>query len=74
MSTDTDPLPTFLLGILVLVFMPEGVLPRATEAGRRYLARRRGEEVPDRGGSSAAESVISKYREEIEDVLGRDNQ
>jgi branched-chain amino acid transport system permease protein len=71
---DTDPLPTFALGILVLVFMPEGVVPRATEAGRRYLARRRGEEVPDRGGSSAAESVISKYREEIENVLGRDNQ
>jgi len=70
----TDPLPTFLLGMLVLVFMPEGVAPRATEAGRRYLARRRGEEVPDRGGSSAAESVISKYREEIENVLGRDNQ
>ena len=71
---DTAPLPTFALGILVLVFMPEGVLPKATKAGRRYLARRRGEEVPDRGGSSAAESVISKYREEIEDVLGRDNQ
>ena len=69
----TDPLPTFLLGMLVLVFMPEGVVPRATKAGRRYLARRRGEEVPDRGGSSAAESVISKYREEIENVLGRDN-
>jgi branched-chain amino acid transport system permease protein len=71
---DTSPLPTFALGILVLVFMPEGVVPRATEAGRRYLARRRGEEVPERGGVSAAKSAISNYREEIEDVLDRDNQ
>jgi len=71
---DTDPLPTFALGILVLVFMPEGVLPKATEAGRQYLARRRGEEIPESGGVSAAKSAISNYREEIEDVLERDNQ
>ena len=71
---DTAPLPTFALGILVLVFMPEGVVPKAIETGRGYLARRRGEAPPDSGGISAAKSTISSYREEIEDVLGRENQ
>ena len=71
---DTAPLPTFALGILVLVFMPEGVVPKAIKAGRGYLARRRGEEPPDSGGVSAAKSTLSNYREEIEDVLGRDTQ
>jgi len=71
---DTSPLPTFGLGILVLVFMPEGVVPRATTASRRFLARRRGEEPPDTGGDSAATSVISNYREEIEEILGRDTE
>jgi branched-chain amino acid transport system permease protein len=71
---DTSPLPTFLLGMFVLVFLPRGVVPALTRFGRRWLARRRGEEPPDVQGRSASESTLAKYREEIEDVLGRDNQ
>jgi branched-chain amino acid transport system permease protein len=71
---DTAPLPTFLLGMFVLVFLPRGVVPALTRFGRRWLARRRGEEPPDVQGRSASESTLAKYREEIENVLGRDNQ
>jgi len=71
---DTEPLPTFLLGMFVLVFLPRGVVPALTRFGRRWLARRRGEEPPDVQGRSASESTLAKYREEIENVLGRDNQ
>ena len=71
---DTEPLPTFLLGMFVLVFLPRGVVPALTRFGRRRLARRRGEEPPDVQGRSASESTLAKYREEIENVLGRDNQ
>lgn len=73
---DLDPLPTFFLGMLVLVFMPRGVVPEAVDRGRRYLARRRGEVPPetDDGGPSATKSVVSKYRTEIDEILGRDNR
>jgi branched-chain amino acid transport system permease protein len=68
---DTDPLPTFLLGMIVLVFLPRGVVPEATRFGRRLLARRRGEAPPPSQGRSASESTIAKYREEIRNVLER---
>ena len=68
---DTSPLPTFLLGMFVLVFLPRGVVPALTRFGRRWLARRRGEEPPDVQGQSASESALAKYREEIEDILER---
>jgi branched-chain amino acid transport system permease protein len=69
-----NPLPTFLLAMLVLVFMPRGVVPEMAEKGRRFLARRRGEEPPEStGGRSASESVVAKYREEINDILGRND-
>ena len=71
---DTSPLPTFLLGMIVLVFLPRGVVPEATEFGRRLLARRRGEEPPPGGGRSPVESTLAKYRREIEDILGRDGE
>jgi ABC-type branched-subunit amino acid transport system permease subunit len=73
---DLNPLPTFLFAMLVLVYMPRGVVPETIDRGRRYLARRRGEEIPERGtgGRSATESVIEKYRDEIEEILGRDNK
>jgi len=70
----TDPLPTFLLGMLVLVFLPQGVLPAATQYGRRFIARRRGEEPPAGSQRSAGESTIAKYRREIEEILGRGNR
>ena len=71
---DTSPLPTFLLGMIVLVFLPRGVVPEATEFGRRVLARGRGEEPPPGGGRSPVESTLAKYRREIEDILGRDGE
>ena len=71
---DTSPLPTFLLGMIVLVFLPRGVVPEATEFGRRLLARRRGEEPPPGGGRSPVESTLAKYRREVEDILGRDGE
>ncbi|WP_254839001.1 branched-chain amino acid ABC transporter permease [Natronomonas marina] len=69
-----SPLPTFLLGMLVLVFLPRGVVPELADAGKRYMARRRGEEPRGQTGRSASESTLAKYREEIEDILGRDNR
>lgn len=73
---DLNPLPTFLLAMLVLVYMPRGVVPEAIDRGRRIHARRRGEEPPesDEGGRSASESTLQKYRDEIQDMLGGDNR
>jgi branched-chain amino acid transport system permease protein len=74
---DLSPLPTFLFAMLILVFMPRGVVPEAIDRGRRYLARYRGEEPPKPAGgerNSAGDSVIEKYRREIEAILGRDNR
>lgn len=72
-----SPLPEFLLAMLTLVFMPEGVVPRAIEDGRKRLARYRGEAPPepaDADGRSASESVVAKYRDEIEEIIGGDNR
>jgi branched-chain amino acid transport system permease protein len=72
-----DPLPTFLLAMLVLVYLPDGVVPEAIRRGRRMRARYRGEEVPEpepTGGNSPVQSTIQKYREEINDIIGRDNK
>jgi branched-chain amino acid transport system permease protein len=71
-----SPLPEFLLAMLTLVFMPEGVVPRNIKEGRKLLAHYRGEEPPEPSGEerSPTESVVAKYRKEIEEILGRDNQ
>jgi branched-chain amino acid transport system permease protein len=69
-----SPLPTFVLGMAVLVFMPEGIVPRLTKVGRYLLARRRGEAPESPGGRSASESVLAKYRREIEEIMGRDTE
>jgi branched-chain amino acid transport system permease protein len=72
-----SPLPEFFLAMLTLVYMPEGVVPRAVENGRTYLARYRGEapiEPTATSERSAAQSVVEKYRAEIESILGRDNK
>ncbi|WP_336136612.1 branched-chain amino acid ABC transporter permease [Natronomonas amylolytica] len=74
---DLSPLPTFFFAMLILVFMPRGVVPEGIDRGRRYLARYRGEEPPEPPGSednTAGESIVQKYRSEIEDILGRDSQ
>ena len=71
-----SPLPEFLLAMLTLVFMPEGVVPRNIKDGRKLLAHYRGEKPPEPAGDerSPSESVVAKYRKEIEDILGRDNR
>ncbi len=73
---DLSPLPTFLLAMLVLVYMPRGVIPETIDRGRRFLARRRGEDVPARSreGRSPVKSTVEKYREEIDDIIGRDKK
>lgn len=72
---DLSPLPTFLIAMLVLVFMPRGVLPEAIDRGRRMHARYKGEEPPEPPqGQSPSESIIAKYRDEINSIIGRDNR
>jgi branched-chain amino acid transport system permease protein len=74
---DLAPLPTFFFAMLILVFMPRGVVPEGIDYARYLLARYRGEEPPERAGgerNSAGDSVIKKYRREIEEILGRDNR
>ena len=71
---DLSPLPTFLIAMLILVFMPRGVLPEAIDRGRRIHARYHGNEPPEPpGGNSPSESIIAKYRREINEIIGRDN-
>jgi branched-chain amino acid transport system permease protein len=74
---DLAPLPTFFFAMLILVFMPRGVVPEGIDRARYLLARYRGEEPPEPAGgerNSAGDSVIKKYRREIEEILGRDNK
>jgi branched-chain amino acid transport system permease protein len=74
---DLTPLPTFFFAMLVLVYMPRGIVPEGIDRGRRMLARYRGEEPPEPPGTednTAGESIVKKYRREIEEILGRDNR
>ncbi|MFQ3319743.1 MAG: branched-chain amino acid transport system permease protein [Natronomonas sp.] len=73
---DLTPLPVFLIAMLTLVFIPEGAVPRSIKEGRKRLARYRGEEPPEpeEDTRTPSESIVAKYREEIEDMLGRDNK
>ena len=70
---ETSPLPTFLLGMLALVFLPRGVVPELTRFGRRLLAWRRDEvdTLLERDRSpSTLKRTAEKYREEIEEIVG----
>jgi branched-chain amino acid transport system permease protein len=74
---DTDPLPTFLLGMLALTFLPRGVVPELTRFGRRLLAWRRGEvdTLLERDRSpSTLKRTAEKYREEIEEIVGGESR
>ena len=64
-----EPIPVFLLGVLVLLAHPEGILPGAISLGRRTLARVHGEEYDADAGDSPLEQVVRKYREQL---LGED--
>lgn len=64
-----EPIPVFLLGVLVLLAHPEGILPGAISLGQRTLAGVRGEEYDSDAGDSPLEQVIQKYREQL---LGED--
>ncbi|PSQ13820.1 hypothetical protein BRC99_03565 [Halobacteriales archaeon QS_7_69_60] len=71
------PLPTFLLGMLALVFLPRGVVPELTRFGRRLLAWRRGEvdRLLERDRSpSTLKRTAEKYREEIEEIVGGESR
>ena len=71
------PLPTFLLGMLALVFLPRGVVPELTRFGRRLLAWRRGEvdRLLERDRSpSTLKRTAEKYREEIEEIVGSESR
>ena len=74
---DTTPLPTFLLGMLALVFLPRGIVPELTRFGRRLLAWRRGEVDTllkrDRSPSTLKRTA-EKYREEIEEIVGGESR
>jgi len=74
---DTTPLPTFLLGMLALVFLPRGIVPELTRFGRRLLAWRRGEvdTLLERDRSpSTLKRTAEKYREEIEEIVGGESR
>ncbi|PSQ15018.1 branched-chain amino acid ABC transporter permease [Halobacteriales archaeon QS_8_69_73] len=74
---DTSPLPTFLLGMLALVFLPRGVVPELTRFGRRLLAWRRGEVDTLLGrdrSPSTLKRTAEKYREEIEEIVGGESR
>ena len=74
---DTTPLPTFLLGMLALVFLPRGIVPELTRFGRRLLAWRRGEvdRLLERDRSpSTVKRTAKKYREEIEEIVGGESR
>jgi branched-chain amino acid transport system permease protein len=60
------PVPSFVLALIVLYFMPDGILPKLIELGRWVLQRIRGDadaSWPERDGTSPVESVVETYRE-----------
>jgi branched-chain amino acid transport system permease protein len=67
------PLPLLTAAMLVLVFLPGGVLRGSIRGGRMVLAAVRGEEYEGESiggeGDSAVGEIIEKYRAEMQEII-----
>jgi branched-chain amino acid transport system permease protein len=70
---DLRPLPLLFAAMMVLVFLPGGVLRSTIRGGRMMLASARGEEYEGESlggdGDSALGQIIEKYRAELREII-----
>jgi branched-chain amino acid transport system permease protein len=60
-----NPLPLVVLSIVVLKYMPRGIVPEAIDAGRKIIAYSNGEQIVDQEEQSTLHSIIEKYKEDL---------
>lgn len=67
------PLPLLAAAMVVLFYMPEGILPASVRIGRNVLARVRGEETQGRVvlADTPLGTVVETYREELDEIVGK---
>lgn len=72
---DLQPLPILAITVFTIFYMPGGLLRRAITIGRDVQARVTGRDPADGaaadGGLTPLESIIGKYRDELEELRDR---
>jgi len=72
---DLKPLPLLTAAMVVLVFLPGGLVRFGIRAGRNVLAVSRGEDpeepLTESFGDSVVGEIVEKYRQDVEEIRGK---